>query len=312
MAAVNDVHTVPPVIRPEGFEEEVEEEGDEEEEEEEEEEWESDEGSFDDGEDDDSDAASSVSSTIPRSTLAPMPEHLTLPVELHRRIIGHSNSSSYHEIWGTSRLVSKGWKSDVEHLAKMHWIRESSFEYPGEMIWDQKIGKVFLNGDFSFQRLEGDIAHYAITDCAPEFRKALVRVCKTSRAPPDVQVGEIVHDVEIPGMQVDWDTLTLTCPWRPLIARLMAEELRVEAQRATGYTDLWKFAKTAKKRNGGESADMESIGQMLKMFGNNFKDAYVAVRRKRMGYADKEGDERLKSKRFVASLAGVDDVDEDE
>ncbi|KAJ6593057.1 hypothetical protein B0H19DRAFT_12044 [Mycena capillaripes] len=236
---------------------------------------------------------------MPDRSFAPMPERLTLPAELHRVVLS-CETDRYHYMWGTYRFVCKAWKEHVEFLAKTEWIREASFNYSGEMIWDPTVGKVFLNGDFTLQRFEGDVAIFQILDCAPEFKKPLISVCKRT-APPDIQVGSIVHDVEIPEMSVDWDTLTIACPWRPLIARLMAEELRVEAHRELSHRAMMSAAKRARHAAAGGEVDMGTMMRLFQMFANKGLEAYVAVRVARTGRADKEGDERLKLVRSAAS-----------
>ncbi|KAF7365956.1 hypothetical protein MVEN_00471000 [Mycena venus] len=259
---------------------------------------------------DDSEAASSVSSwsesESPDPSFASMPEDLILPVELHRRIL--YSSDRYEDLWGTYRLVCKAWKEDVERLAKKEWIRKTTFNYPGGTMWDPKIGKVVLNGDFTFQRLDGDVAIFAITDCDDEYRKPLIRACKRV-GPPDVYVDEIIHDVPIPGMSVDWDTLTLTCHWRTVIARVLAEELRVEAHRWRNHKKMMTLAKRARARCGGD-VDMDTFSEMLGVFGQHYLDAYVQVRKERLGRTDRKGDERLKMARFIASIPGDDEDSE--
>ncbi|KAJ7020664.1 hypothetical protein C8F04DRAFT_973990 [Mycena alexandri] len=220
-----------------------------------------------------------------------MPENLALPVELHRQIL-HSDGLRYEDLWGSCRSVCQTWKADVEHLAKTQWLQRDH--------WDPEFGKVVLNGDFTFQRLDDDTAVFRITDCAPEFRKPLIKACKRS-GPPDVHVDEIVHDVPIDGMSVDWDALTLTCPWRAVIGRVLAEELRVDARRGRSHKKMMTLAKRARARCGGD-VDMDTFSGMLEVFGKNYLDAYVVVRRERLGRDDPEGDERLKMARFVAGF----------
>ncbi|KAJ7513301.1 hypothetical protein B0H11DRAFT_1843736 [Mycena galericulata] len=250
------------------------------------------------------DDASSVSSfnenDMPSRSFDPMPAHLTLPVELHRVILS-CETNRYHEPWGTYRFVCKTWKEHIEFLAKTEWIRDASFTYPGEMIWDPTVGKVSLSGDFTFQRLDGDLAVFRILECAPEFKKDLIKACKRT-SPPDVEIGDIVHDVEIPDMSVDWDNLTLTCPWRSVIGRVLAEELRVEAHRKLSHHAMMTTAKLARRRAPGGQVDMNTMLDMFKLFANKSLDAYAAVRTARRGGADKKGDERLKMARHVASM----------
>ncbi|KAJ6616040.1 hypothetical protein B0H10DRAFT_1413968 [Mycena sp. CBHHK59/15] len=249
-------------------------------------------------------SGSSVSSfsesEMPDKSFDPMPVRLTLPIELHRLVLSWE-TSQYQIMWRTYRLVCKAWKEQVEFLAKTEWILYSGFNYPGYMILQQydSDGKVFLNGDFTFQRMEGDTAIFQ-TDCAAEYKKELVRACKAT-APPDVEVCEMVHDVEISGMVVDWDTLTISCPWRPLIGRVVAEELRVAAYRARSHKVLMTAAKRMRRRCGGD-VDLDGFQTMLTMFAEHWQAAYVAVRLERRGRADKRGDERLKHARQAASI----------
>ncbi|KAJ7733681.1 hypothetical protein B0H16DRAFT_1732234 [Mycena metata] len=248
-------------------------------------------------EDDATSVSSWSESESPDDSFEPMPENLTLPIELHRRILYSDDGLRYEDLWGLCRLVCHAWKADVEHLAKTQWLQETYFLYPGDMMactWDPQYGKVILDGDFTFQRLEGETAH--------------VR--------PDVHVDELVHDVPIPGMSVDWDALTLTCPWRAVIRRVLAEELRVAAHRSRSHKKMMTLAKRARGRCGGD-VDMDTFSEMIEVFGKNYLDAYVVVRRERLGRADPEGDERLKMARFVASFPkdeerGANDVDEKE
>ncbi|KAJ7662428.1 hypothetical protein B0H17DRAFT_1093457, partial [Mycena rosella] len=145
-----------------------------------------------------------------------MPARLTLPLELHRLVLSHE-TTAYSWMWGSCRLgmwvpslfmpiltalqVCKVWQEQVEFLAKTEWTRNTTFDYPGEMRWFPKHGQVYLDGEFTFQRLEGDLAIFQQTDCDPDFREALAEVCQAAPR-PDVEVGEIIHDVEIDGMSV--------------------------------------------------------------------------------------------------------------
>ncbi|KAJ6480549.1 hypothetical protein C8R47DRAFT_1074290 [Mycena vitilis] len=257
------------------------------------------EGSYESDED-----ASSVSSfsesDMPNGSFAPMPARLTLPAELHRTVLA-LETRGYHEMWGTYRFVSKAWKESVEFLAKTEWIKDARFVYPGETIWDPKVGKVFLEGEFTFQRFDGEIAVFQMLDCAEEFKRPLIRLCKLT-AFPDVQVGDIVHDVEITGMSVDWDTLTITCPWRELIGRLMAEELRVAAHRKRAAHEMMSAAKRARRAAPDGEVDMGTIMELFGMFAGKTTDAYVAVRTARHGVGDRQGDERLKMARQAAAM----------
>ncbi|KAJ7733003.1 hypothetical protein B0H16DRAFT_1580315 [Mycena metata] len=271
-------------------------------------------GSEYESEDDAASVSSWSESESPNDSFEPMPENLTLPVELHRRILYSDDGLRYEDLWGSCRLVCHAWKADFEHLAKTQWLQETYFIYPGDMMWDPQSGKVILDGDFTFQRLEGETVVFQITDCAPEFRKPLIKACKHVR--PDVHVDELVHDVPIPGMSVDWDALTLTCPWRAVIGRVLAEELRVAAHRSRSHKKMMTLAKRARARCGGD-VDMDTFSEMIEVFEKNYLDVYVVVRRERLGRADPEGDETLKMARFVASFPkdeekGTNEVDEKE
>ncbi|KAJ7634925.1 hypothetical protein FB45DRAFT_1025831 [Roridomyces roridus] len=264
----------------------------------------------DSGGDDDSDSDASVSSfsssELPDESFEPMPEHLTLPLELQQRILGQE-TSQFQLMWGTYRFVSRAWKEHVEFLAKTEWVTTGAFEYPGYMIRHPKDGKVFLCGFFEFLRLDGDTAVFQ-AECAREYHKNLVVACKAT-APPDVQVCGFVHDVPIAGMEVEWKTLIITCPWRAIVGRVLAEELRVEAYRAR--TNRRMMTKVKRLRSGG----MDKIGEALDLFAAHLHGAYAAVRKARLGRADKRGDERLKQARVAASwrlLAAGDESEEEE
>ncbi|KAJ6535709.1 hypothetical protein B0H19DRAFT_1080164 [Mycena capillaripes] len=179
--------------------------------------------------------------------------------------------------------------------------------------WDPTVGKVLLSGDFGFTRLEDDTAIFQLLDCAPEFKDPLIDTCKRT-APPDVTFGNIVHDVETPELCADWPALTLTCPWRALIGRVLAEELRVDAYRARVHPAMMTAAKRARRRAeaaGGE-VDMATMMRMLDMSADASRGAYVAVRSARRGRADRVGDERLETARQVAAMRAYDDDDDDE
>ncbi|KAF8172220.1 hypothetical protein K438DRAFT_1981669 [Mycena galopus ATCC 62051] len=229
-----------------------------------------------------------------------MPEHLVLPPELHRLVLA-CETELYHDAWGTYRLVCKAWKEHVEFLAKTEWIWDATFHYPGEMMRVPGHGKVFFNGDFSFQRLEGDSAIFQVVDCAAEFKKQLIEICKRS-PPPDVEIGDIVDDVEISEMSVDWDTLTITCPWRPLVGRLMAEELRVQAYRHQSNREMMTAAKRVRHAAPGGEVGLDVMMNFMEMFADKWLEAYVAVRTARHGRSDRRGDERLKLARQAASM----------
>ncbi|KAJ7636189.1 hypothetical protein FB45DRAFT_1055678 [Roridomyces roridus] len=252
--------------------------------------------------DDAGDDASSVSSfsesELPGNrSIAPMPEHLTLPTELQRLIL--SFEREYQKAWGTYRLVSKTWKEHVECLAKTEWVRETFIDYPGETIWDPEIGKVHLSGEFAFDSLDGDTAVFKIKDCAPQFKDALIEICEQIDDSPAIEIGEIVHDVQIPEMSVDWPTLTLTCPWRPLIGRIIAEELRVDVIRAASRHETMNTMKKLKRKG---DVGMDAMFGMLKSIAGGTASAYDTVRAQRLGYTDKEGDERLRDARKAISM----------
>jgi hypothetical protein len=104
-------------------------------------------------------------------------------------------------------------------------------------------------------------------------------------------------------MSVDWDTLTLTCPWRTVIARVLAEELRVEAYRKLSHGKI-TAAKRMRHQCGGD-VGLDNMMKMFHIFGQNYLAAYVAVRKARLGRADPEGDERLKRARQASSFRGL-------
>jgi len=154
-------------------------------------------------------------------------------------------------------------------------------------------GKVFLSGFFEFLRMDGDTAVFQ-DECAPEYHKSFVRACKAT-SPPDVEICGFVHDVEIPDMSVDWKTLTITCPWRALVGRVLAEELRVEAYRA--HTNRVMMSKVKRLRSDG----FDKLEAAIHLFAAHVHGAYEAVRKARLGRTDKRGDERLKQARVAAS-----------
>lgn len=166
--------------------------------------------------------------------------------------------------------------------------------------------------------MDGETAVFR-DECVEEHREAFVKACK-STAPPDVEVCGFVHDVDvrppkslprlslthflspqIPSMSVDWDSLTITCPWRALVGRVLAEELRVEAYGATKFKNLM----TKVKRMRGN--EFERFKAALNLYSEHHHGSYETVRRERLGYADKEGDERLKHARVAASFRLSDD-----
>ncbi|KAJ7488055.1 hypothetical protein FB451DRAFT_1226325 [Mycena latifolia] len=266
----------------------------------------------DDGEDRETDASSESASEGDSSTISsfnetrdmpdrsfrPMPARLTLPVELHRLVL--SETDQHEEMWGTYRFVCKAWKEQVEFLAKTEWIRDATFFYPGSRMWDPEIGNVLLDGLFSFLRLEEDLALFEIADCDPKYREALADAC-SSVSRPDVGVGPFIHDVEIPGMSVDWDSLTLTCPWRTIIGRVLAEELRVVEYRGHSHQKMMNTAKRMRRAAGGD-VGLDGMMELFEMFGKIYDVSYIEVRKARLGRTDERGDERLKMARFGASM----------
>ncbi|KAF7357005.1 hypothetical protein MVEN_01037100 [Mycena venus] len=227
-----------------------------------------------------------------------MPEHLVLPQELQCMIIS-LHSKEFLLLWGTYRAVCKAWREHVEYIAKTKWVHTGAFLYAGYMARDADQNKVFLSGSFNFQRIEGDNGVFTDTDCADKYRKAYVKACKAT-SPPDAELCGFVHDVKIPGMSVDWDTLTITCPWRALVDGVLAEELRVEAYRKTRFKALM----TQVKRMPGDG--LAKFQASLKLFGAHVHGAYEAVRKARLGYTDREGDERLKQGRVAASYRALE------
>ncbi|KAJ7512806.1 hypothetical protein B0H11DRAFT_1898087 [Mycena galericulata] len=244
------------------------------------------------GSESDGSISSFSESELPDSSFETMPEHLTLPLELQHNILSQE-TSQFAIMWGTYRFVCKAWKEHVEYLAKTEWVRTGAFSYEGYMIRDPEEGKVLLKGFFEFVRMDGDTAIFQ-DECAPEFHKAFVTACKAT-SPPDVEVCGIVHDVKIPGMSVHWKTLTITCPWRALVGRLLAEELRVDAYRAR--TNRVMMTKVKRLR----SAGLEKVEEAVHLFAAHVHGAYEAVRKARLGRTDRRGDERLKHARVAAS-----------
>ncbi|KAJ7230631.1 hypothetical protein GGX14DRAFT_411574 [Mycena pura] len=247
---------------------------------------------FDDGSESDGSISSYSDSEQPNRTFDSMPERLTLALELQRLVLS-LETSQFQCTWGTYRFVCKAWKEYIMHLARTQWVRTAAFAYSGYMIRDAEYNKVFLSGFFSFKCMDGDTAVFR-DECVEEHRVAFVKACK-STAPPDVEVCGFVHDVDIPSMSVDWDTLTITCPWRALVGRVLAEELRVEAYGAAKFKNLM----TKVKRMRGN--ELERFTAALYLYAEHHHDSYESVRRERLGYADKEGDERLKHARVAAS-----------
>ncbi|KAJ7156878.1 hypothetical protein C8R43DRAFT_407166 [Mycena crocata] len=257
------------------------------------------EDSEEEGSDSDNSISSYSESERPDRTFEPMPEHLTLPNEVQCLILSSENSQ-FQLLWGTYRFVCKAWKAHIESLAERQWVRTGAFAYRGYMTRDSEENKVFLSGFFTFQRLEGDTAVFADTECVDKYRKSLIKACKAT-APPDVQVCGFVHDIEIPDMSVDWPALTITCPWRMFVGRILAEELRVEAYRAQRH----KAMMTKVKRMPGDG--LEKFQAALKLFGSHVHSSYEAVRKARIGYTDRDGDERLKHARVAAGWRLLDE-----
>lgn len=113
-------------------------------------------------------------------------------------------------------------------------------------------------------------------------------------------------------MVVDWDTLTITCPWRALVGRVLAEELKVVAHRARTLKTLLTKGKRL-QRAGADIIDC--IEPIAHMFAEHVSDAYSAVRTARRGHRDVAGDKRLQSARVMADmklLYGERDEDETE
>ncbi|KAJ7083428.1 hypothetical protein C8R44DRAFT_822430 [Mycena epipterygia] len=231
----------------------------------------------------------------------PMPEHLVLPLELQRLVLSLETSQP-QVLWGTYRFVCKAWKEHVEHIARTQWVRKSAFYYRGYMTRDAEENKVFLNGDFTFQRMDGDNAIFA-TDCVVKYRRMLAKACKAT-SPPDVEVCEFVHDVKIPGMVADWEALTIACPWRALVGRVLTEELRVDAYRVN--TNKAMMTKVKRMRGG-----LENLRAIMSLFAAHVHGAYEAVRKARLGYTDKRGDERLKEARAAVSWRLREEEDDD-
>ncbi|KAF7372667.1 hypothetical protein MVEN_00130000 [Mycena venus] len=225
-----------------------------------------------------------------------MPQDLVLPIELHWRVL--YSSDRYQNLWGTYRLVCKAWKEEVERLAKKEWIREVTFSYPVGVTVHPPNGTVVLDGDFTFQHLDGDLAVFAFIDCDDEYRKPIIEAYKGIGS-PDVYFDEIVHDVPIPGMSVDWDALTLTCNWSTVIASVLAEELHVEAYGRRSVKKLETLLRRARARCGGE-VDDATLHKMIAIFALWYEEAYDEVRKKRLGRTDRNGDERLKKARSMA------------
>jgi hypothetical protein len=107
-------------------------------------------------------------------------------------------------------------------------------------------------------------------------------------------------------MSVDWDTLTITCSWRALVGRVFAEELRVDAYRASTLEAMM----TKVKEIPGEG--MDRIQAVFHLLGNSFQGPYEAVRKERLGYTDKHGDERLKQERAAISWRLLEEEDNED
>jgi hypothetical protein len=103
------------------------------------------------------------------------------------------------------------------------------------------------------------------------------------------------------GIRVDWETLTLTCPWRIIIARVLAEELRVQQYRARLQVKIMTACKRMCHAAGG---DVE-LDRLMKLFLKDYAESYVAVRKPRLGWMDGVIDERLEMARLAASERGL-------
>ncbi|KAF7372668.1 hypothetical protein MVEN_00130100 [Mycena venus] len=219
-----------------------------------------------------------------------MPQDLVLPIELHWRVL--YSTDRYQDLWGTYRLVCKAWKEEVERLAKKEWIRKAAFSYPGGVMWHPTKGEVVLTSDFTFQELDGDLAVFAPIDCNDdEYRKPS---CFGS---PDVYLDVMVHDVWIPGISIDLGTYTLSCSWRTLIARVLAEELHVEAYHRRSARNARTLLRRVRAWCGGE------VDEAIR--GLSYQEAYDKVRKERLGRTDRTGDKRLKKARFIRLCGGT-------
>ncbi|KAJ7642366.1 hypothetical protein DFH06DRAFT_1214602 [Mycena polygramma] len=230
----------------------------------------------------------------PDVPFSPMPAHLALPLKLQYLILSEEDTA--HDLmWGSYRLVCKAWKERVEHLAKSQWVPDSCITYLASV--KRAPGESRIYGAFTFQRFADDeTAIFAILHTPSDCVEPLIKACKAA-TPPEVEVYYIVHDVEIPGMVVDWDTLTLTCPWRSLIACVLAEELKVRAHRSANLKTLLSKGKRL-QRSGADL--LSSIELIAHMFAEHVGNAYSAVRTARRGVRDKKGDKRLHEARLQA------------
>ncbi|KAJ6464769.1 hypothetical protein C8R47DRAFT_1326669 [Mycena vitilis] len=230
----------------------------------------------------------------PDVPFSPMPAHLALPLELQYRILSEEDTA-HDLLWGSCRLVCRAWKERIEYLAKSQWVPDSCITYLASVKHAPSDSTIY--GEFTFQRFADDeTAAFAVLHTPAECVDSLIKACKAA-TPPEVEVYYIVHDVEIPGMAVDWDTLTLTCPWRSLIACVLAEELKVRAHRAANMKTLLSKGKRLQR----SGADLLScIEPIAHMFAEHLRNAYSAVRTARRGVLDKKGDRRLQEARLQA------------
>ncbi|KAG5649718.1 hypothetical protein H0H81_002372 [Sphagnurus paluster] len=177
------------------------------------------------------------------------------------------------------------------------WVRPIAAYSSKKRVWYSQIhGKVMLSAQFESGRIDPTNPIRAIfteTECAPEFRAKLA-----SRLRSQLKCGNVaqdpaiimqlrhdwINDTAVPGLEIDYDGLTLSCDWRGLYSALFREERELERRNKRWFKEQESGAFAAMKaRVNSDRADpMEMMKRTLMMHGNSWTNQRRSLRRERI------------------------------
>jgi len=153
--------------------------------------------------------------------------------------------------------------------------------------------KIVLCPEFEFSHLSADktTAFFIDEHVHPKFKPLVTRILRSCIDPPirfekpshTVQVRRELNDTPIPGLSIDYDTMTLSCDWRGLYSAFFAEEHLVHKIRERDM-ETFDARRTALINNvrGGQMDIVAAMQEMVTRYGGATDEARKQARRVRI------------------------------
>lgn len=163
------------------------------------------------------------------------------------------------------------------------------------MCYSKKYGKVMLSARFESGQIDPTNPARAIftdTDCEPEMREILAKRLRSELEygnpahEPKIMVHlrrDWINDTAIPGLEVDFDNLTVSCDWRGLHSATFREERELMRRKAAWYREQKSgFAAMKAQVDNGKMDQMDMLDRALMTFGKSWDDQRKVLRRERI------------------------------